>query len=83
MMVFHHLIGFPEWVADSNEWHCITTAGHDVFLYAAYYCKICVAIYIFITGYSIGVKNSTLRIPLFRLRTYRSIGIPVQQVQRI
>lgn len=69
MMVFHHLIGFPNWVSYSNQWHSVSIIGQHAFIGIAYYFKICVGIYIFITGYSLGLQKNTFRMRSRKINT--------------
>lgn len=56
MMMFHHLFGFRSWIADENMYHCIF-AGNTILFAVASYCKVCVGIFIFITGYALYLKK--------------------------
>lgn len=52
MMVFHHLFGFEYFVSDSNTWiSCFGSSRVESSF--AIFCKLCVALYAFITGSSI------------------------------
>lgn len=55
MMVWHHLFGFPERIAFEST-SAIGSLLLTSSLYFAYFCKICVAVYAFLSGYGLDAK---------------------------
>lgn len=58
MMVFHHLFGFPEWVDSNNMFLDFSIGNHQFFNTLATYCKICVSLFMFSTGYSLAINEN-------------------------
>lgn len=66
MMLWHHLFGFPERFNDGFT----SILGSNVFiLYTmiGYFCKICVSIYAFMTGYGLMAKYFSTEVSIFNL----------------
>ena len=57
LMLVHHLFGFPEWIDDGNMYTGITVHGIVLEQAFAEFCKICVGLYAFTTGYAIFVNH--------------------------
>ncbi|WP_315078314.1 acyltransferase family protein [uncultured Clostridium sp.] len=53
MMVFHHFFGFPKWIIYPNEYTSmgLTLGNAPIEVTIALFFKICVGMYLFITGY--------------------------------
>lgn len=53
MMLFHHLLGFPKWIAEENMYVCLSGIESLLVRELALSCKLCVGLYIFMTGYGL------------------------------
>ena len=73
LMLIHHFFGFPKWIAQGNTYIGIPTGDATLIFYVAKTGKICVGIFLFLTGYglyhayskSMGLKSSVNRIIKF------------------
>lgn len=67
MMLFHHLLGFPKWIADENMYVCLSDVGSLLVGELAMACKLCVGLYIFMTGYGLCRSGVSFRSSLGRV----------------
>ena len=51
-MIVHHMVGFPDWVSAENARFVWSLNGHNIEWEFAMFCKLCIGIYAFITGYA-------------------------------
>lgn len=56
IMLFHHFIGFPDWVNEGNVIYGIPFADRTLEYYLAVFGKICVAMYTFLSGYGLYIS---------------------------
>lgn len=66
MMLWHHLFGFPERF-DVNFTSAFGEIASTLYLLIGYFCKICVSIYAFMTGYGLMTKYIKVDITYFDL----------------
>lgn len=53
MMIFHHVLGFPEWLAEGN----IIMDYGPWYEISASFCKLCIGIFVFVSGYAFYVGH--------------------------
>lgn len=57
MMFYHHLFGFDTWLSENITYSTINIFGFQLQYIIAYFCKICVGIYIFSSGYALYINK--------------------------
>ena len=75
LMFYHHFFGFPTWLASDCNFIQTNIGGYHIENIIASFCKICVGLYVFVSGYSLfvnypsysTVKSLTKRILSFLL----------------
>lgn len=60
-MFFHHFFGFSTWLTTDNYFVHTYIGGRCIESDIAAFCKICVAIYAFVSGYALFVQNSNAK----------------------
>lgn len=71
MMFIHHLFGFPNWITEQNMYVGTTFCGVAISYVVAQFCKLCVGLFAFTTGYSMFVQKE--RYSTFSLCLLRAI----------
>ena len=69
-MMMHHFWAFPDWVLDENTYWGVLNGNQSLEFYIGNFGKICVSMYVFITGYAIYVNSDKyifLKDRLFRI----------------
>lgn len=57
MMMFHHLFTFPDRIPKGKMYHSIASlGGQPVEEVVSYYCRLCVAMFLFLSGYGIYIQ---------------------------
>lgn len=67
LMIVHHFFGFPDWLLANNLYYSIgNIAGRPIEVFIGEICKICVCIFLFITGYGtyITLNNKKTKIKI-------------------
>lgn len=74
MMIVHHFLGFPLWLEEANQLINIPIVS-SLRVSVGQQCKICVALYAFVTGYSVYVRRCkyTIKYVLIKLLNLFSI----------
>lgn len=68
MMLFHHLFGFPQWILDGNMYVGIACDGTTLARIVAVFCKLCVGLFAFTTGYAMYIQRGRYQKLAFRLQ---------------
>lgn len=68
MMLFHHLFGFPQWILDENMYIGIACDGTTLERIVAVFCKLCVGLFAFTTGYAMYIQRERYKKLTFRLK---------------
>lgn len=74
MMLWHHLFGFPERF-DITFTSLLGSSIFQVYIMIGYFCKLCVSIYAFMTGYGLMIKftKKTVKLNALFLYIFRKI----------
>lgn len=57
MMLYHHMFGFVSWILKSNMYFRYKIGNHTLQVILARYCKLCVGLFAFQTGYAMYLKS--------------------------
>ena len=56
MMITHHLYGFPDWIKINNPYYELTIHNIPIWFSIGKFCKICVSVFAFISGFGIYIS---------------------------